>query len=547
MKTTINNKEYDVEKGTKVIDVIDNSERRYLGCRIDNNDKPLDAVIPENSVIELVDLHSHSGIQMYQASLRYVVLMACNKILPKKRIIFNYSVSRSIFTSIVGLGHPLNHETFVQIRDEVDRIIRADLPIRFNRKSREEVIKFYESVGYNDKIQLLKYEHRKELSLYECDGYLNFLYSPLVPSTGFLTKYALKMYAPGLLIQYPRLECGCEIPPFEEEKSFRAALKEANRWNNTIKIDSIAQINNIIEQGKALELINLCETRHNAQLTHLGDKIEDNIDNIKVICVAGPSSSGKTTFTNRLRIELTSRGIEPLMISMDNFYKGSDYPLDEDGKPDYEHINSLNLDLFDEVIVKLVSGEETSLPIFNFANKETTFTEPVKLKKNQPILIEGIHALNPEIMPSVPDENKYRVYIAPLGQMRYDTHTPISISDLRLMRRMVRDHRSRATSVERTIETWDSVRKGEFRWIYPNQNNADFVYNSELTYEIPVMRKYLIPLLNNISKESHVYYVAKRMLKFLNFFEDISDKWIPSNSILREFIGDSIFYTNDVK
>ena len=547
MKAIINNVELDVKEGTKVIDVIDNSERRYIGCTIDNNDKPLDIVIPENSKIELIELNSHAGIRIYQASLRYVVLMACNRVLPKKRIIFNYSVSRSIFASIVGLGHPLNYGEFTKIQQEVDKIIKADLPIRFNKKSREEVINFYESVGYNDKIQLLKYEKRKSLSLYECDGYLNFLYSPLVPSTGFLTKYSLKQYAPGLLIHYPRLECGCEIPPFEEERAFRAALKEANRWNNTIKLDSIAQMNELIEKGKALELINLCETRHNAQLTHLGDKIEDNIENIKIICVAGPSSSGKTTFTNRLRIELTSRGFEPLMISMDDFYKGSDYPLDEEGKPDYEHINSLNLELFDEVIVKLVSGEEVPLPIFNFSNKETTFTEPKKLRKNQPILIEGIHALNPEIIPSIPDENKYRVYIAPLGQLRYDTHTPMSISDLRLMRRMVRDHFTRSTSVERTIETWDSVRKGEFRWIYPYQNNADFVYNSELTYEIPVMRKYLIPLLNNVPRESHVFATAKRMLKFLNFFEDITDKWIPSNSILREFIGDSIFYAEDYK
>ena len=547
MKAIINNVELDVKEGTKVIDVIDNSERRYIGCTIDNNDKPLDIVIPENSKIELIELNSHAGIRIYQASLRYVVLMACNRVLPKKRIIFNYSVSRSIFASIVGLGHPLNYGEFTKIQQEVDKIIKADLPIRFNKKSREEVINFYESVGYNDKIQLLKYEKRKSLSLYECDGYLNFLYSPLVPSTGFLTKYSLKQYAPGLLIHYPRLECGCEIPPFEEERAFRAALKEANRWNNTIKLDSIAQMNELIEKGKALELINLCETRHNAQLTHLGDKIEDNIENIKIICVAGPSSSGKTTFTNRLRIELTSRGFEPLMISMDDFYKGSDYPLDEEGKPDYEHINSLNLELFDEVIVKLVSGEEVPLPIFNFSNKETTFTEPKKLRKNQPILIEGIHALNPEIIPSIPDENKYRVYIAPLGQLRYDTHTPMSISDLRLMRRMVRDHFTRSTSVERTIETWDSVRKGEFRWIYPYQNNADFVYNSELTYEIPVMRKYLIPLLNNVPRESHVFATAKRMLKFLNFFEDITDKWIPSNSILREFIGDSIFYAEEYK
>ncbi len=547
MKIFIDGKEMEVKDNSTVFDLVDNSEKKIIGCRINNVAKPLSTILREGDSIELLSINDNGGVRIYRSSLRFVVAMAVKNILPKKKIIFNFSVSRSIFAQIIGLGHPLSLDLFIKIRKEVQRIIDADLPINHIEKNKEDVIKFYESVGYYDKIQMLKYEPSDILSLYECDGYMNYLYSPLVPSTGYLKKYTLKQYAPGFLISYPRKELGGEIPQFEDEKNFRAALKEANRWSNTINADSIARVNQLIESGSALELINLCETRHNAQLTHLGDKIENNIENIKVICVAGPSSSGKTTFTNRLRIELMSRGIDPLMISMDNFYKSNDYPLDEEGKPDYEHINSLNLELFDETILKLVSYEEARLPIFDFHTKEVKFTDPIKLGKNQPILLEGIHALNPLIIPSIPDENKYRVYIAPLGQLRYDCHTPISISDLRLMRRMVRDHFTRSTSVERTIDTWSSVRKGEFKWIYPHQSNADFVFNSELTYEVPVMKKYLIPLLNTVNPNTHAYNTSTRLLKYLSYFEDISDKWIPSNSILREFIGDSIFYTEDKK
>ncbi len=546
MRVFIDGKEENIKEGTRAIDIIRNN-KDIIGCRINNDAKPISTKLKEDDHVELLSVTSNGGIRIYRSSLTYVVAMAVKNILPKKRIIFNFSVSRSIFAQITGLGHPLNTDLFNKIVAEVDRIIKKDIPINYISMKKQDVINYYESVGYYDKIQMLKYEKNDMLVLYECDGYLNYLYSPLVPSTGYLSKYFLKQYAPGFLIGYPRKECGGDIPQFEDEKNFRAALKEANRWSNTIKTESIAQVNGIIESGGALELINLCETRHNAQLTHLGDKIENNIDNIKVICVAGPSSSGKTTFTNRLRIELKSRGIEPFMISMDNFYKASDYPLDEEGKPDYEHINSLNLDLFDEVIFKLVSYEEVKLPIFDFSTKKVNFTEPKKLSKNQPILIEGIHALNPMIIPSIPDENKYRVYIAPLGQFRYDCHTPVSISDLRLMRRMVRDHFTRATSVAKTIDTWSSVRKGEFKWIYPYQSNADFVFNSELTYEVPVMKKYLIPLLKEIDSNEHAYNSAARLLKYLDYFEEISDKWIPSNSILREFIGNSIFYTDDKK
>ena len=545
MRVNIDGKILNIDKPTRVIDLIDNKDKNIMCCSVNHSLRNLNYVITTDSFVELYDLNTSEGVKTYQASLRYIVVMACKNVLPKAKLTYNYSVSRSIFTSVSGLGHSFTYDNFNAIKEETDRLISLDLPIEHLMVSKDELLKVYEEFAYYDKIRFVEHETKEKYSLYKCNDYYNYMFGPLVPSTGYIKLYELKQYAPGFLIIYPRGECKGSLPQFEDEKTFRAALKEANRWANISKTESISRVNGMITEGSALELINLCETRHNAQLTHLGDKIEDHIDNIKVICVAGPSSSGKTTFTNRLKIELKSRGIEPFMISMDDFYKDDNYPLDEDGKPDYEHIDSLNLGLFDEIILKLVSKEEVSLPKFDFATHSTTFSDPIKLKDNQPILIEGIHGLNPNIMPSIPDEQKYRIYIAPLGQYRFDSHNPISISDIRLIRRMVRDHFFRSTDISKTINTWSSVRRGEFKWIYPYQNNADFVFNSELTYEIPVLKKYAIPELKKVPKNSEAYMTASRLLKFLNFFNDISDKWVPTNSILREFIGDSIFYTED--
>ena len=328
---------------------------------------------------------------------------------------------------------------------------------------------------------------------------------------------------------------------------YKNVLKEANIWGNITSASSIAQLNEIVESGKALEIINICETRHNNQLAELGNKIVSNIDTIRLIAVAGTSSSGKTTFTNRLRITLKSLGVDPLMISIDDFYVPGEVKIfDEYGKPDFEHIDSLDRRLFNEVMYKLIAGEEVCLPHYNFKTRQRSFSEPVKLQKRQPILIEGIHALNDDLTPSIANELKFKVYIAPQPQIHIDNHNPISISDIRLIRRMVRDFETRNTSCEKTLEMWSSVRRGEFRWIYPHQADADFVYNSELTYELCVMKKHALPLLEAVTPDSPYFIAANRLVKFLKYFKDISDKWIPCNSIVREFIGGSIFYTDDL-
>jgi uridine kinase len=383
--------------------------------------------------------------------------------------------------------------------------------------------------------------------MYECDGYKNYMFGYMLPSTGFIKAYKLRLYAPGFIIQYPRSELGGVIPEFQDEKAFRDALREANHWGKLSNASYIHKMNELIEQGKALEFINLCETRHNNQFVQLGEAIAREISRIRLIAVAGPSSSGKTTFTNRLKIQLRSLGIDPFMISIDDFYKpgNSNVPTDEFGKPDFEHIDSLDRELFDEVMYKLIAGEKVALPHYNFADRKRTFGEPVALASNQPIMIEGIHALNDMLTPSIDNALKFKVYIAPQIQLHIDDHNPIPLPDVRLLRRMTRDYATRGTPCEKTFDMWASVRRGEFRWIYPHQSTADFVFNSELSYELCVMKKHVLPLLENIQSDSPYFIQANRLIKFLKYFRDIADTWVPCNSILREFIGGSIFYAKE--
>jgi len=546
MKIKINGEVKDIEKSARISDLFDNPEKKYMAARVNNRLRELDYIVSSDADIELLDITNSDVARIYQSTLRYAIAMALKNVYPHARIVFNFSVSRSIFASVSNLGHPFQQENLNVIKKELDRIIQANLPIKRYSVTKDEAIEYYKSMKMFDKVNVLKYRKEDTVHMYECNGYKNYMFGYMLPSTGFLTTFKLSLYTPGFLISYPRAETGGTIPEFSDEKVFRQALKDANKWADITNSSYISQMNEIVESGKALEFINICEAKHNRQLAELGQAISSNIDNIKLICVAGPSSSGKTTFTNRLRIELKSRGIDPLMISIDNYYKeGGNAPLDENGKPDYEHIDALDRELFNQHMFDLIQGQEVRLPIYDFKNSKRTFMPAVKLKHHQPILIEGIHALNDMLTPSIASEDKYKIFIAPLGQYRIDDHNPISFTDIRLIRRMVRDYRDRATDCERTLSTWSSVRNGEFKWIYPFQNDADFVFNSELSYELCVTQKYAIKLLEQVESNSPNFITANRLLKFLKYFKPISDKWIPCNSVLREFIGDSIFYTDD--
>ena len=545
MKVTMFNQTKEVPQGTRLIDLLEeNEKKKYICANVNNRLRELDYIVSEDSEVVFLDKTNSDAMLIYQNSIRYLFAMAVNRLYKKVKVVFNNSVSRAIFANISGINGPVNIKELTKIENEMRELIKQDLPIKRYSTTIEEAKKIYNNLGYYDKSNTLEYRPEPTVHMYKCDNYLNYMFGYMVPSTGYLDDFKLRLYFPGLLIQYPRAELGGIIPDFTDEKVFSKALKESNEWGNITKASSIWQMNKIIENGQEREFINLCETKHNNMLAELGHAIKKDPE-IRLIAIAGPSSSGKTTFCNRLRVELLSRGLKPVMISLDNYYKNiSDVPLTEKGEPDLEHIEALDIEQFDSDMVRLIQGEEVQLPVYNFHTKKREPGEIVKVEKGQPIMIEGIHALNDRLTPSIPSTQKFKIYIAPQAQYHIDSQNPISMTDIRLIRRLVRDYKYRNASAEETLSMWENVRKGEFTWIYPTQSEANFVYNSELSYELCVMKKYAMKVLQDVKPDSRYYITANRLLKFLKYFKDIDDKWVPCNSILREFIGGSIFYDN---
>ena len=366
--------------------------------------------------------------------------MAFSRAYPNLKIRLAYNISRCISVHLLDSNMKANNAMFNKVNEEMHRIVAADYPLKRIVVPNAEAEKIYDQRGFLDKKDILKYRPEKTVHFYECDGYLDYMYSHLVPSTGYIHSYKIRLYGSGFLVQYPRSECNGEIPNFEDAPTYRRTLKESHDWAKVVGISTVAGINNEIKTAGPAELINVCEDRHNRQLVELGQTIEDNVQDIRIICIAGPSSSGKTTFANRLRIELLSRGIKPIRLSTDDYYLPRDKtPLGEDGEPDYETIEAIDIDFFNENLISLINGEETDLPKFDFNVGHRVPGRKLTLEKDQPIIIEGIHALNDRLTFQIPKSQKFKIFISPQAQINLDDHNPLSLTDLRLLRRLVRE------------------------------------------------------------------------------------------------------------
>ena len=538
---TFNGEKKTYEKPVTVLDVVGTS-KELVCAYVNNRVRELTYTLDKDSTVVALTVKDRDAKQTYEASLRFVVAMAMHNIMPDVKIRFSYNVSRSIFMQLLTNKHLVNNQMVARLQKEIERIVEADYPLVRHILSKEEAAKIFEKSGDQDKLEILEYRPEKTCHLYECNGYLNYMYNRMVPSTGYVTKWKLRYYHPGVVIQYPRVEMGGEIPLFEESPTFGRTLKNAHEWAVATRFNSIVNINHRIEQDGPIDIITLGEQRHNRQLCELGELIESNKDEIRLICIAGPSSSGKTTFANRLRIELLSRGIDPIRISMDDYYLPRDQaPLDENGEPDLEAVDALDVDLFNQNMAALISGEEVDLPKFDFKAGHRVKGRTLRVPENQPIIIEGIHALNDRMTESIPQHQKFKIFIAPQAQINIDNQNPLSLTDLRLLRRIVRDYQFRGASAIETLSMWASVRKGEFKWIYKTQEGANYVFNSFLPEELCVMKKYAMPLLQAIEVENPYFPVAERLIRMLKFFDDMPDEWVPCNSILREFIGGSCY------
>ena len=540
-KVVFNNTEKEYDKPVKVLDIV-GDDREIVCVYVNNRVRELTYMIEKDAKVVALTCKDRDAKPTYESSLRFLVAMAMHNLYPNIDIRFSYNVSRSIFMQILTPHTTSSGQMVKELEKEMKRLVALDLPLTRKIVSKEEAAKVFTKEGFLDKVEILKYRPEKTAHLYYCGDYINYMYNRLVPSTGYISRWKVKFYHPGIIIQYPRFDVNGEIPPFEDAPTFGRTLKQAHQWAKATKADSIVGINQLIEETGPVDFITLCEQRHNRQLCELGEIIENDIENIRLICIAGPSSSGKTTFANRLRIELLSRGISPIRISLDDYYlTREEIPLDEEGKPDFEDIRALDIELFNQNMIDLISGLEVQLPKFDFKLGHRVPGRVLKIDEGQPIIIEGIHALNDLMTTSIPNHQKFKIFIAPQAQVNIDNHNPLALTDLRLLRRIVRDFQFRNADAIDTLNMWPSVRKGEFKWIYKTQEGANYVFNSLLPYELPVMKKYAMPLLEKIDPESEHYPVAERLIRMLKFFKDLPDEWVPSNSLMREFIGGSCY------
>ena len=539
----INDEAYNFEENITLEDLANRLNLKSYVAKVNNRIRELTFYLNYDCEVEFLSLDNAEAVRVYQTTLRYIIAMAVKRIDKGATLVINDYVSRSFIGLLENTKYSFNQKYLDEIINEVNDIIKNNYPIVRYQDDKQKVLEVYKEEGYADKYNVLQYREDDKVNYYSCNGYIDYMYGYMLPSTGYIDKFEIKMHYPGFVIQYPRAEFDGAIPPFQDDPSYSKMIKNARDWRILCGVDNIASMNSFTNTKEYIQFINMCETKHNDMLAELGLKIKENINDIRVIAIAGPSSSGKTTFTNRLRIELLTRGINPVMISMDDYYVNRvDTPLDENGKPDYESIYALDIDLFNQQLVSLIQGEEVQLPYFDFKDGIRKEGKKVKLLPNQPILIEGIHALNDMITSLIPKHQKFKIFISPHPQLNIDDHNPIMGTDLRLLRRIVRDARTRKTSPAKTFAMWDSVRSGEFKWIYPWQKEADFVFNSSLTYEIMIMKKYALPALSSIKSNEEYYIQANRLIKFLKYIKDVDDKYVPCNSILREFIGESCFY-----
>ncbi len=518
----------------------EDTEKKILACKYKNEVKPLDYEVENLDEVVPIDITTRDGRRVYQRGILYVMAMAFNRVYPKALLTVNCQLSNSIYCSVENMK--VTNEMINNIRKEMKDIIDSNLPIKKIEMSKEEAEKFYQKEKTLRGRLQLDNKYKDEVSLYFCENYYNYFYGVMPISTGYIRLFDVIKYHDGFLLRYPDKKTPDKIDKYIETKKLLHTLEEYADIHDVLDINTIYKLNKKIEQGGEKELILLAEALHEKKISDIADKIVKR-KGIKMILIAGPSSSGKTTFAQRLGIQLKLNGIKPLTISVDNYFvERKDTPRDENGNYDFERLEAIDLELFNEHLKKLLNGEEVELPTFNFKTGTKVYNgNKMKMKSNEVLVIEGIHCLNDKLTEAIPKEQKYKIYISALTVLNIDYYNRISTTDTRLIRRLVRDYNFRGYEALHTLQNWDMVNRGEENYIFPFQEDADSMFNTSLIYEISVLKKYAMPLLKAIDNTHPEYSEAKSLYELLKYFDDINDEYIPRNSLLREFIGGSIF------
>ena len=546
MKITCKDKTFNVELNTRIKDAlkneIENSENKIITCICNNKVKSLNHRVHEDSNIELLDYTNKEGKRVYVRGALYIMAKAFKEEYPEAKLTVNYQLSNSMYCVIDNME--ITDEMINKVKSKMKEIIEKDLEITKVVMSQDEARKFYEKEKNKTGIllQLNKKEETDKISLYYCEDYYNYFFGVMPVSTGVVKIFDLVKYKDGFLIKYPSREEPNKLAQFRETKKLLSTLNEYDEIYKILKIDTVNRLNKRIEEDKGKETIILSEALHEKKISDIADKIVNN-KSTKMVLIAGPSSSGKTTFANRLGIQLMLNGKRPVTISVDNYFvEREDNPRDEFGNYDFECLEALDVELLNNHIKRLLAGEEVEMPTFNFTNGHKEYNgNTIRLDSNDILVMEGIHCLNDKLTMSIPREQKYKVYISDLTVLNLDYYNNISTTDTRLIRRIVRDNNFRGYSALQTIKTWYSVNRGESKYIFPYQEEADTMFNSSLIYELSVLKDYAIPLLKEIDNSNPECAEATRLINLLKYFDSIPDKYIPKTSLIREFIGGSAF------
>ena len=540
-----NKKVLKVNVGSTLSEVFSASELKMdhgpVCARVNNKVQGMHYRLYNDKDVEFLDMRSGSGSRTYTRTLFFICCKAINDLYGNVEVRIDIPVSKGYYVH-VNLGRDITADDVARIRCRMQEIIDADTPIRRRMVTAEEAIRLFSEKGDMSKVKLLKGQGKLYTVYYQIDDFIDYFYGALLTSTSEVYLFDLVAYSDGMLLRVPSREDPGELCPMPRQQKMFDVFKEHHEWQNIIGLRTVGDLNDAVDKGFATDIINVNEALQEKKIARIADQIAARHD-VKLVLLAGPSSSGKTTTCKRLSIQLLTCGLKPLQISLDDYFIDRDKtPLDANGEYDYESIHALDSALINEQFNALFKGEEIELPRYNFqTGKSEKSGKRLKLAPNDIVVVEGIHALNPELTAQIPEQQKFRVYVSALTTILLDEHNYIPTTDNRLLRRIIRDYKYRGVSAQESIHRWPSVRAGEERWIFPYQENADAMFNSAMLYELAVIKQQAEPLLEQVPENCEEYAEAHRLLKFLRYFHAISYRQLAPTSLLREFLGGSSF------
>ena len=515
-----------------------------MAARVNYKVEDLNFMIYKPKDIEFIDLSTSSGMRVYVRTLCMVLSKAISELFPQAILRIEHPISKGYYCKLDNLNEPLTSEIILQIKDRVNLIILQRKSIICEEKQTQEVTELFVNKEHQtDKIALFETLGNPYFRFFRIDDFIDYYNGVLLPSTDYLKIYDLIKYYDGLLLQIPSRDNPVELEEVILLPKMFDIFKEYVGWTKIMKINNVGDFNDACRNNQSFNLIKISEALHEKKVASIADMISQRAEKVRFVLISGPSSSGKTTFSKRLSIQLIVSGLKPVEVSLDNYFLNrDDTPLDKNGDWDFENLHALDLALFNQHLKQLLNGEEIDIPFFNFEDGKRYYKgEKLKLKEDSILILEGIHALNPELIAEIPTETTFKIYVSALTTISIDNHNWIPTTDTRLLRRIIRDFRFRNYSARQTISRWPSVRRGEEKWIFPYQENADVFFNSALLFELAVLKRHAEPILAEVPKYCDEYTETHRLIKFLNYFVPILDREIPPTSLLREFVGGSSF------